>query len=193
MKPLFTIHAGEYLAGSYIENNLRDSNGEKVNLWIPSKDTGIDFLITDKSNKFTTSIQVKFSKDFLITHGRKEYQKHLLSHGWWTLDRKKIVESKADYWIFVLHTFNSKNMQYIILSPAELYKRLNSIHPNSKRLQTYLWVSKDKKCWETRGLKKHETDDLVLNNGTTTQDRDFSPFLNNWSVLVGNWNTANTP
>ena len=190
MKPIFTIHAGEYLAGSYIESSLRDNNGEKVNLWIPSKDTGIDLLITDKSNKFTTSLQIKFSKDFLITHGRKEYQKHLLSHGWWTLDRNKIIESKADYWVFVLHTFNSKNMQYIILSPTELYRRLNSIHPNSKRLQTYLWVSKNQKCWETRGLKKDETDDLVLNNGTTATNRDFSRFLNNWSVLYEDWSSA---
>lgn len=85
MKPIFTIHAGEYLVGSYIEENYKD-----YNVWIPSKDIGIDLLVTNSDNTRTVSIQVKFSKDFLITHGRKEYQKYLLSCGWWTLNRDKI-------------------------------------------------------------------------------------------------------
>ncbi len=59
MKPLFTIHAGEYLTGEYIEKKYPDWN-----VWIPSKDTGIDFLITNKQNKKSVSIQVKFSKDW---------------------------------------------------------------------------------------------------------------------------------
>src|SRR5690554_1866372 len=45
MQPLFTIHAGEYLVGSHIEQHLRDPNGDKVNVWVPSKDTGIDLLV----------------------------------------------------------------------------------------------------------------------------------------------------
>jgi hypothetical protein len=36
MKPIFTIHAGEYLVGSYIEEHYK-----YFNVWIPSKDTGI--------------------------------------------------------------------------------------------------------------------------------------------------------
>ncbi|MBM7457244.1 putative helicase [Oceanisphaera litoralis] len=79
MQPLFTIHAGEYLVGSHIEQAMTDPNGDKINVWIPSKDTGVDLLITDKNNKKTTSLQVKFSKDFLITNGRKEYQSQLKS------------------------------------------------------------------------------------------------------------------
>src|SRR5690606_37054420 len=132
MQPLFTIHAGEYLVGSHIEQHLRDPNGDKVNVWVPSKDTGIDLLVTDKTNKKTTSLQVKFSKDFLLTHGRPEYRDKLLSCGWWTLDREKIRKSPADYWVFVR--------------------------------QSYLWVTKGKgagqQCWETRGLKKAQTDAL---------------------------------
>ncbi len=113
MQPLFTIHAGEYLVGSHIEQHLRDPNGDKVNVWVPSKDTGIDLLVTDKTNNKTSSLQVKFSKDFLLTHGRPEYRDKLLSCGWWTLNREKIHESSADYWVFVLHTHNKKDMQYV--------------------------------------------------------------------------------
>jgi hypothetical protein len=41
MKPLFTIHAGEYLVGLHVQKSL------KLNAWIPAKDTGIDLLVTD--------------------------------------------------------------------------------------------------------------------------------------------------
>lgn len=61
MQPLFTIHAGEYLVGSHIEQHLRDPNGDNVNVWVPSKDTGVDVLVTDKTNKKTTSLQVKLA------------------------------------------------------------------------------------------------------------------------------------
>lgn len=46
MRPLFTIHAGEYVVGEFIENNLGD-----LNVWIPAKDTGIDLLVTNKENQ----------------------------------------------------------------------------------------------------------------------------------------------
>ena len=46
MKSLFTIHAGEFVAGSYIERTYR-----RVNVWIPAKDTGVDLLVSDSKNK----------------------------------------------------------------------------------------------------------------------------------------------
>lgn len=55
MQPLFTIHVGEYLVRSHIEQHLRDPNGDKVNVWVPSKDTGIDLFVTDKTNKKGTN------------------------------------------------------------------------------------------------------------------------------------------
>jgi hypothetical protein len=59
MKPLFTIHAGEYLVGEYIERHFK-----QVNVWLPARDTGIDLLISDLLNRRVVSIQVKYSKDF---------------------------------------------------------------------------------------------------------------------------------
>ena len=186
MQPIFTVHAGEYLVGSHIEQNVRDGYGKKTHVWIPSKDTGVDLLVTNNDNTKTAGIQVKFSKDFLVTHGSPEYQKKLLSCGWWTLNREKIQASPADYWIFVLHTFNQKNMQYVVITPKELKRRLDILHPDVKSLQTYLWVTANGKCWEARGLKKKHTDAIVSDNycehdkGT----RDFTPFLNNWDEIV---------
>ena len=37
MKTLFTIHAGEYLVGDYIQDFY-----PRWNVWVPSKDTGIE-------------------------------------------------------------------------------------------------------------------------------------------------------
>ena len=42
MRPIFTIDAGEYLAATEIQKTFRD-----LQVWIPSKDTGIDLLVTD--------------------------------------------------------------------------------------------------------------------------------------------------
>jgi len=58
MQQMFTIHAGEYLIGSYIEENFKN-----YNVWVPSKDTGIDLLVTNSKNNKAVSLQVKYSKD----------------------------------------------------------------------------------------------------------------------------------
>jgi len=52
MKPLFTIHAGEYLVGSHIEQKFR-----RVNVWVPSRDTGVDLLVSDRRNRHAVSLQ----------------------------------------------------------------------------------------------------------------------------------------
>ena len=53
MEALFTIHAGEYLTGSYIEKEYRDCT-----VWIPSKrnNKDIDLLVSndDNFNNFST-------------------------------------------------------------------------------------------------------------------------------------------
>jgi hypothetical protein len=63
VNPLFTIHAGEFVAGDFIEGNFSG-----VNLWVPARDTGIDLLVTDSRNQKTVSLQVKFSRDYSAKH-----------------------------------------------------------------------------------------------------------------------------
>lgn len=60
MTPLFTVHAGEYIVGEKIEKEFKE-----LNVWIPSKDTGIDLLITNKENTDTVSLQVKLSRVYM--------------------------------------------------------------------------------------------------------------------------------
>lgn len=59
MKPIFTIHAGEYLVGSHIEKTYK-----KARVWIPSSDTGVDFLVTNEQLNRAVSLQVKILKRF---------------------------------------------------------------------------------------------------------------------------------
>ncbi len=178
MKPLFTVHAGEYLVGAHIERTY-----PRCNVWLPSKDTGIDLLVTDTRNRKAVSLQVKFSKDFNPTHGSLLVQNRLLAAGWWTHDPKRIQKSAADFWVFVLPSFVEKETSFIILPPTELLRRFKAIHGTpKKRIHSYLRVTKTKRCWEARGLKKADEELLALDR-FTDENRDFTMFLNAWKQI----------
>jgi len=178
MRPLFTIHAGEYLAASHIEQRFK-----RLNVWVPTRDTGIDLLVSDRRNRRSVSFQVKFSKDFLVTHMGPEFQRGLRACGWWTLDREKLRRSVADYWVFVLQGFASRSVDYVVIPPKELMRRLLRIHGPQKILQTYFWVTEGERCWEARGLKR--SDRLLISLGEFSNgSRDFSRWLNAWSPVA---------
>ena len=152
MKPLFTIHAGEYLVGSFIEEKFKD-----FNVWVPAKDTGVDLLVTNAKNNKAVSLQVKFSKNFLVTDKKDSLQQGLKSRSWWKLNLKNIRKFLSDYWVFVIRGYNPKDIQYVIIKPEELLDKLSKIHGDGKEgIQSYFWVTQEDKCWETRGLKKGE-------------------------------------
>jgi hypothetical protein len=182
MKPIFSVHAGEYLTGSHIERQYR-----RVNLWVPAKDTGIDLLVSDRSNRRTVSLQVKFSKDFLVAHMQEqapEFQHALRACGWWTLNRAKLSRSPADYWVFVLQGFANTSVSYVLIPPHELSRRLGSIHRGQQKIwQVYLWVTKTGRCWETRGLSKHDRL-LIADDRFSDRHRDFSDYLSAWEPVA---------
>ena len=177
MQPIFTIHAGEYLVGSYIEENFK-----KYNVWVPSKDTGIDLLVTNSKNSKAVSLQVKFSKDYVATHMKPVFQNKFKAWGWWTLNSDKIRKSAADLWVFVMQSFQEKTIECIVVPPKVLLQRLRRIHGKQKIIQMYLWVTKSNKCWETRGLKKSEKI-LVGNNYYSNKNREFTAYLKGWKPL----------
>ncbi len=110
MRPLFTIHAGEYLVGALIEKRFK-----RVNVWIPLRDTGIDLLVSDRRNSRSLSLQVKFSKDFLVTQMGPAFQKELRACGWWTIDREKLRTSPAHHWVFVAPGFASRSVDFVVV------------------------------------------------------------------------------
>jgi hypothetical protein len=178
MKPLFTVHAGEYLVGSHIEIHY-----PSWNVWVPSKDTGIDLLVTNAKNTKAVSLQVKFSKDFIPTKQQILLQTKLIAAGWWTLQDKKINESRADLWVFVLPSFTEHQTSFIIIPPADLLRRLRQIHGKAeKRIHSYLWVTKTGYCWEARGLAKADQEMLAFDR-FDGKDRDFTSFLDDWNKI----------
>ncbi len=178
MKPIYTVNAGEYLVGSFIEENFKN-----LNIWIPSKDTGIDILLTNSGNNKSISLQVKFSKDFLPTSFDDIFQRGLKACGWWSLNLGKIEKSEADFWIFVLHSFKHKENQFIIIKPSELIQKYKSFNKITKSIQSYFWVTEKNRCWETRGLKKQDHI-LIANDHYKNEFRNFSKYLNDWKIIT---------
>ena len=174
MKPLFTIHAGEFVVADYIEGHFRG-----VNLWVPAKDTGIDLLVTDSANRNTLSLQVKFSRDYSDRH---PFQEPLRACSWWKLNRQRLATSKADYWVLVLIGFVRRSTDFVVIKPSELLARLDGIHGQADTIQSYLWVTEKERCWETRGLNR--TDESAIAQGQyTSEGRDFTRYLNDWSCV----------
>lgn len=174
MRPIFTVHAGEYLVASEIENKF-----DGLQVWIPSKDSGIDLLITDQSQRKIESLQVKFSKDHLASGKEARATEEIKSGGWWTFNREKLIASPADYWVLVLCEFNSRRYDYVVIRPRELAKRYESISPDVKVIQSYFWVTRAGRCWETRGLNNDQLSQ-VCSGKFTSKARDFSAYLNQW-------------
>ncbi|MCY2952374.1 MAG: hypothetical protein NTU53_10400 [Planctomycetota bacterium] len=178
MKSLFTIHAGEYLVGAFLEQHFK-----RANVWIPLRDTGVDLLVSDRRNRRTISLQVKFSKDFLVTHMPRVFQKRLRACGWWTINREKLAQSPADYWVFVLQGFANLSTDFVVIRPRKLLDRLDAIHRAPTIIQTYIWVTGAKKCWETRGLAR--ADQLQIAQGEyKNPSRDLTRWLNNWKPIA---------
>lgn len=180
MQPIFSIHAGEYLVGTHIEQTYKN-----LNIWLPSKDTGIDLLVTDQTNSKVISLQVKFSKDFLGSLGESLAEAvvaKVKSGGWWTFKPDKIKDSKADLWVLVLYRFTQRDYDFVVIEPQELSRRYEQLGRNTGTIQSYVWVTSSKRCWETRGLTKQQQIALA-NDEFTDSARDLSAYLNNWSKL----------
>lgn len=178
MKPLFTIHAGEYLVGCHIEQHFK-----RVNVWVPSRDSGVDLLVSDRRNRKTVALQVKLSRDYLPTHMSAEFQGKLRACCWWTINRDKLQKSAADFWVFVLLGFSGHTFDFVVIPPQVLFRRLSRIHgPRQKFFQTYIWATARDRCFETRGLRMEEQ--LRVAYGSYEhKHRDVSEWLNNWTPV----------
>ncbi|HBT32681.1 MAG TPA: hypothetical protein DEB15_07525 [Pusillimonas sp.] len=178
MRPLFTIHGGEYLVGEFIERRF-----PTLNVWIPSKDTGVDFLITNKTNVLTVSLQVKLSRDYRPPEATSDFESCLAAGGWLALSHEKIEKSTANYWVFVLVSHERRTKpRFIVIPPAELLKRLIAIHGRSKTYHFYPWITRSGITLDGRGLKKAQKQ--ALSNGSLLLgERDLGQFLECWTPL----------
>jgi hypothetical protein len=178
MKPIFTIHAGEYLVGAEIEKRL--PNWE---IWLPSRDVGVDLLIRNKNTNKIKTIQVKFSKSWTETHTKEEFRKSFRTQGWWTLNSDKIKNSPAEFWIFALYSFDTSKNDFIIFEKNELIKLYSDLNVIEKsKIHSYMWTLKNGSAFEGRGLRKKQIQKLINGEFNNTV-RDLTKYLNNWNKL----------
>ena len=177
MKPIFTIHAGEYIVAATLEKKFRD-----YNIWLPSKDTGIDLLLTNNTNTKIASLQVKFSKDFSTTHTKEIFRPNIKSTGWWTLNRQKITSSKADFWVFILYSLENKTQDFIIIKPSVLLSIFDNTGRNTNSIHCYITVTNHDTVFETRGLNDNDMQ-LICSDKFVNRDRDLKKHLNDWTSV----------
>ncbi len=91
MKPLFTIHEGEFLVGDRIIRKF----GNQYDVWVPAKDSGVDLLVTPTSGTGKpVKLQVKSSWGF---DPRFVPANDLWVWGWYTLKPAKIKLIPFDF------------------------------------------------------------------------------------------------
>jgi len=173
MKPIFTIHEGEFLVGDYINRKF----GHKYNVWVPTKDSGVDLLVTRKGGRGkSVRLQVKFSRSFDV---HKDFTQHVLATSWYTLDPKKIRQSEADLWIFVFMTL--RHERYFVLIPTlELQRRIP--RGCKSKWNLYLWACANGSCYQVRDLNLEERLN-VMHRGVQNRHHDFSKWFDNWRLL----------
>jgi hypothetical protein len=176
MKTFLTIHAGEFLVGSEIEQRI-----PKARIWLPSKDTGIGLLVTNSSNTRTVGLQVKYSRHF-VPRMELALTQGLLASGWWKYSRRKLRASKADLWVFALPSFWRKETHDIVIRPAELDRCVSSIYGKADSVQSYLCVTEEGKWRDARNLPKRDRI-LIANHSYKNSDRDFTQYLDTWKDL----------
>jgi len=178
MRPIFTIHGGEYLFANEFEKRY-----PSLKLWIPAKDVGIDFLITNESNSKALSVQVKYSRDYNILQIDSNIRSNLKSLGWFHLNRDKLKTSKADYWVLLNYEGKTKTTDFFFIKPKNLLKRYNNLGRNGKIIDSYLWVlGKTKHAYETRGLRSN-AQTMILSGRNNNRNRNFTIFLDRWNVI----------
>lgn len=181
MRPLFTVHAGEFIVGEHIEKNY----SKKLNLWIPSKDTGVDLLVTNPNNTQSVSLQVKLSRDYSPEEARNSFEEMFLACGWLTLKRNKIQDSKANYWVICLISHHRRiSPQYLIIKPKDLLNKLTDVHGELDSYHFYPWVTSGNTpiALDGRGFPKEHRSSLQ-SGSIHLGSREYTDYLNNWSPL----------
>jgi hypothetical protein len=189
MKPLYSIHEGEYLVGLCINKAIKNCD-----LWIPAKDRGIDILVTNKKDyKKSVSLQIKFSKDHL-PENPAIFKKFFRSCGFWNFGQTAIRDSmkriSVDFWVIALHSFSEKKIDCIVIEPNILKNKFSKFKKEGKNkkgdkiAKTYFWVTKNNKCFETRDIESQQKKELLEGKFNSIKtERVFTKYLNNWEPV----------
>ncbi len=173
MKPIFTIHEGEFLVGDHISRAL----GRRFSVWVPASDQGIDLLVTPTRGRGRpVGIQVKASRGYGIP---KEFGGRVLATSWFSLKPKGIRKSHADLWALVIVTPGG-DRHFVVIPRKELKRRIP--RGAGKMWNLYLWVCQGGACYQLRGVGKADRF-WSVNRGSTRKNDDYSEWLERWDLL----------
>lgn len=184
MRPIFTIHAGEYIFAEEVAKKFKS-----LELWIPVRDTGVDFLVTnreiDTKSIQVKSIQVKMSRDYSpLAASRHPF--NIVAGGWFRFRRAQLENSKADLWsLIVISREKNFHPYFINISPEDLLNKLSDTHGENETYDFYPWILESGCCLDGRGLKKQDLE-TIKNDPMKDIDpvRNWTPFCQNWDQLT---------
>ncbi|MGI3186274.1 hypothetical protein [Nioella aestuarii] len=181
MRPIFTIHAGEFVFGEAIEKLFPSAD-----LWIPAKDRGIDFLITVPGQEKSVSVQVKMSRDYSNALAKTEFDKRQLAGGWFKFSHEKIANSPAEIWSLILISRSRKTKpMFVNIRPDALLDKLETTHGVKDSYDLYPWILKMHSktiCVEGRGLKKDAREQIACGE-RIPESRDWTEHFEDWDIF----------
>ena len=189
MRPIFTIHAGEFIFGEEVERVA-----PKARLWMPTKDTGVDFFITGALRKSGVGVQVKMSRDYRPLQASSKFDEALEGAGWFVFSAKKLATSEADIWsLLVVSRERRKRPYFINIPPRVLLENLRRVHGEQTSYHLYVWVISARKiagnpssnellCLEGRNIKE-EGKAAIVTGDFQFGDRNLTKYLESWEFL----------
>ena len=114
----------------------------------------------------------------------KNIRKQLRCLSWFKLDRAKLRKPKAEFWVFVLHSFKKRKPDFVVI-PGGALQRIARLHRSPGAIHTYLCSTESDRCWEVRDRKSEHLLGRIADGVYRNKARDFTRYLNDWSVVVG--------
>ena len=101
------MHAGEFVFAEAIEKRYPN-----LKIWMPTKDTGVDFLLTGEASKSPVSVQVKMSRDYRPAFSKDDFDEKLNAAGWFVFSYSALESSSAGIWSLILISHVRKQNLY---------------------------------------------------------------------------------
>ncbi len=183
IKNFWSLEAGEAMLAEQLQQRRSG-----LEVFFPVKDVAVDLLAVKNlgtRESLSITIQVKESRAFQPKVGEVFPSEAVVN--WFTLDARKLMRFKqrVQFYVFVCsrYDFEAKKKvivpDYLIVPTPELIKRLTAYKDNpEKRWFLYFCIEPNGRCLEWRGIK-HKN----MSEETKRLERDFTQFLNNWSLI----------